>query len=125
MHTIFMTNDIGRDRSGISMPVRFLVTTFGVVSWVAGGIGAFREKSTVGFTSLIVAGSFALLIAGKGHWPNKFSFGGGDAEWAKAVASVNKAFETQITNRSATLEDVESLKKAHSDAVLSIYKSMT
>lgn len=111
-----MTDERDKNKGWISRPLRFSVAAFGVISWIAGGIGTFKEKNTVGFTTLIIAGSCALLIAGVGRWPSKFVLPGASVEIPPQVTIASHTLKSLAKSVSSekfeALMDVVSPKDA-------------
>ena len=107
--------------------MRILVVAFGVISGIAGSFGTFKHVNTAGFTTLIFASSFALLIARIGRWPNRLGFGKGEVDFPQVSSTTLKGLvkaasykDLEDLNNAAAPKDAEALKRVRYEVMQSI-----
>lgn len=91
--------------------MRLVVVSSGIIFLVLGTVGTYKSSNGIGFTTLIVGGMGALLIAGIGWWPDQVSAGGGGASWGET--RVRKLIEQAM--ESAPPQALPSLKSLLSE----------
>lgn len=77
----------------INRTIRVLLAVFGLLSWAAGAVVAFRVDNGAGSAALIVAGSVTAVLGLMGRWPARIALSGNEVSWEHVNATVKSQIE--------------------------------
>jgi hypothetical protein len=83
---------------------RRILAIIGLMSWVAGGVVAFRNTNGAGAAAFIVAGVVCVVLALVGRWPSQISLSGSALSWDDVKETVNSQIE--VAEKSGEPNDV-------------------